>query len=441
MKYPLGPWAEDNSARQQYADDGVSSYTESTIPSEVRALSYNVYPNVLSFNAIDTRSGFNSGKLTSKTPVTSASLHKKQVETLDLCEFHKMYASGSAGTTHTDGKVLLLSHIGTDVATSDLLGETINKCFSKLTQKANGPFTGTTFVGESPEMIRDLGNKLDFLCGHNYDSTKSLVKTVLKNKAASALALARIVSTSWLDYQFAIKPTINDVGNLISAYVNKQADLAPTFIKASYVQTSSDSVRYAPVNMLAQIAVLDVSIVEYMAKMGYRVVIDNVTWDAAPAVDKSYGLTLNDAVPALWELTPYSWMSDYFLNLNQIFDAYSVRRGTSSFGWQVTMVKKTHSSVWDPLTWYDGGPLSSVKRGGCVVKDIQFSRIPLNVDSFYPSLEFSSPSAMQAANMAALAVTRLVKPLALERSLPRPKWLDMNRLFRSSFTRQGFKPL
>lgn len=129
----------------------------------------------------------------------------------------------------------------------------------------------------------------------------------------------------WLEYSFGIQPLINDVKNGIVAYERWCEEYHGSVPIWGTGTDESLLFQTAPYNVeLSQnIATTGVyksvlkSSCRYKGEYGYRVSAEGPT-DRAKQL---CGFTLSEFIPTVWELLPFSWLADYFVNVGTILTA------------------------------------------------------------------------------------------------------------------------
>jgi len=303
-------------------------------------------------------------------------------------------------------------------------------------------FQAGIFLGEGGEalkMIRDRGQKL-FLGLSNYLSftagnavpTKFRYTTgtnrtwivrgmkitrKVRTRKTNWKALSQWLSGNWLEYSFGAKPLANDLSDAVKAYqglleqTDKHRERIPAFGKNQEYffedrnRTSVGNVYYLrQFQVRGSVSVRYILFIEYSAK----------GWTPENDVLHRFGLTAEEFVPTIWELTPWSFLWDYFTNIGDILEATTTATSEVKFvvktvrKWAVSEVKASVDESYmrslygnTPKYEWSGSPGYTMRHKKYVVRSALGS-IP------FPRLQLSIPNmGTQWLNMAALATQKL----------------------------------
>jgi len=136
---------------------------------------------------------------------------------------------------------------------------------------------------------------------------------------------AKRAADAWLQYSFAISPTISEVNSLvdsISSYMAKESWSARYTGKGSVVwHDRSGTPSSLSTGAYGSGIRLDVEQWHHSYSVQYTA---GVIYDTSSAnsysLPKSFGLTFGDIIPAAWELVPWSWVVDYFTTMGDYLD-------------------------------------------------------------------------------------------------------------------------
>lgn len=257
-------------------------------------------------------------------------------------------------------------------------------------------FQGGVFLGELRETIhlitspaKSLRNGIAGYLATLKKRKRSLKRVPAKKRLATA---NRILSDTWLEYSFGWKPLLHDIDDAAKTLANRLASSPkwkPVFAKGIDEYTASNRVES-----------LSGSIVEAINHRVDYVTRQEVQYRGQVSIEHPYskvsfhsGLGLNDFVPTVWELIPYSFLVDYFANIGAIISAssllqsnlrWSARTARSFFSCEV---KDTIIKVTNNVNFATFGTCSPVteKRTKAVV-----SRAPY-AGSLVPPLNFYVP--------------------------------------------------
>ncbi len=129
-----------------------------------------------------------------------------------------------------------------------------------------------------------------------------------------------------------------------------------------------------------------------------------------PPFRQNFGLTLDEFIPTVWELIPYSFLVDYVTNIGAIIDGYSLNK--SGLKWlaigeeRVATTKVSGEIRIRPSIVSGNQILDSIIRPSTPLIRIRryLSRAPYNYANLVPPLEFKIPGcSTQWLNIGALA--------------------------------------
>lgn len=229
------------------------------------------------------------------------------------------------------------------------------------------------------------------------------VATIKKNKGRG---MKKLLREAWLTYSFGIMPTIADVNNLASA-VQSFLDKKDRFVRLTGTAKTdwiSSSTSEASFLLRGNVT----SVVGYYHKLSYRYVAGlkvNVESENDYTAASHFGVTLGEIVPALWELTAFSWMADYFSTVGDwLEDTFSSHCETTTY------VNLTKRYSVDATIFYLPKPLSgtmSLSGGngtynyGCIRRET-FSSLPTRQLRFKSADEIGVNSVARLLNLISL---------------------------------------
>jgi hypothetical protein len=217
----------------------------------------------------------------------------------------------------------------------------------------------------------------------------------------------------WLELQFNLKPLVSDITNGLIAL----DDLA-FFTRKKCEGTGSADERSSPI-LVRHVCTTptagssgvsgivtttgDVSFT-YDSKLG-------ATWSPSPGVGTYRALKTQwqDVLPAMWELFPYSFIADYFSNLQEVIMGHSFDFTVWANLWQ-----SRFSKIQGSFISRDEPPNGaySIRLDGNIASSellsITFNRDPASATDFIPKLEVGLPSLAQSANLIALSAARFI---------------------------------
>lgn len=331
----------------------------------------------------------------------------------DDCRFYP-YLSTING--HLNGFHLSESQIGVDQPDSKISMVTADNqaktAFVKRAREVQTSFQGGVFLGELGESLRMLVSPAKSL----RKGISAYLGTLKKRRRQvrrvpprrRKTAARKILADTWLEYAYGWRPLLSDIDEaaklLASRHLasnEKWKPISAFGIDQVYQPRLFDAYGSSFVNQSK------VAFESYSKKqVTYRGQVSivnpvNRPWDHA-------GFTLNDFVPTVWELIPYSFLVDYFTNIGDVISAATFFR--SNLRW-VARTEFTYHSTKAVSTMWVATPSGSFSRevSGMPVREHRtktiFSRAPYT-GSLVPSLEFSIPGwGTKWINMGALLVS------------------------------------
>jgi hypothetical protein len=230
-------------------------------------------------------------------------------------------------------------------------------------------------------------------------------------------SISNFVSNTYLEYNLGWRPAISDIGKVIDELATSERLLNVDEITASAVSDpasafeSSSSVSEANLSVTCRRVAKAWSSVRYV---GAVVLERNL---GVGKLQGNFGLTLENFVPTLYELLPYSFVLDYFSNLGQVVN--SICFMNSRLGW----VCQTRRNESEAITSSVSAAFNSTPPAGTVlikeavelspytsrVRQVSFVRTGIGAPPV-PSLVFHLPNrTSQWATIGALLGSRLKK--------------------------------
>lgn len=272
-------------------------------------------------------------------------------------------------------------------------------------------------MGESVRMVNSLGRDL-------YGASTKYLRDL--KQIASRLRpreVARVVSEKWLEYRFGIRPLVNDIGGFIDAcYQNRYGRPPSVNIRASGKSSEKNPSTTSSFGMAHHLVV---TTAEKRSDYGFRIYgVVGLTDNQVPPFSQEFGLTLDEFVPTLYELIPYSFLVDYVSNVGAIIDAYSLNKSTVKWlasGEERKSVCKL-SAVLSP-SFVPGWIIQDSVAHPCtpIIRTWRsVSRGMYSVGQLIPDLEFKIPgTSTKWLNISALAHLHAESALALRKAANR----------------------
>lgn len=270
--------------------------------------------------------------------------------------------------------------------------------------------------GETLRMVNGAGRELM----HGMRSYLSDCDRLIKY--ANPRNLLRSISRRWLELSFGWKPLVSDIDSGLNALNTFRAGRMPII----HIREQAKSAEMNQPTRLTQ-DIEDFHIERLVTKtFRYECKIYGVVGlsDDQLLTTNNLGINLSEVVPTIWELIPYSFLADYFVNIGAVIDAYSINK--SGVKWLNLGELRACDVVMTPLVTprtFSGWKTTAfhVSAGEPIRRSrVRKSRGVFSVGSLIPELEFKIPgSSTRWCNVAALAFQHLDTSKRLRRALSR----------------------
>jgi len=421
-RHPLGPWAEtmDYSTTDLQKTSSTPEYRDSD---DSVAVTWDFYISGLR-GLRESKSGVNNGKATSYLP-SAASLVKSEntVESFASATTHRNVWNGFQFVGQ-HGTFSFPVPSDNTMITGPLVvnkAECINTAYLKLAKKLGPGIQGPVVHGEFKESKDMVHHALSAITTKLNNSTQSLSRFVKAVRQKDVRYIGEVIADIHMEFTFGVKPLINDIDNAMATIARKNNSeskyrkISATFVKDGHnLSIIPAFVAMGPSIYLTKSSSINEKVV---VKIGgiydARSRLEPPTGQSHP-----YGGGIDQVGVTALELLPYSWLAEYFVNIQDFVSASAFPRGFLTNGWMVVIVRTIENNRYTPDNNNTGSPttLSSISSGQNKRTYFSFNRDPINLDSFTPSLVFSEPDLSQATNIVALALQRLTHVT------PRQRW-------------------
>lgn len=249
---------------------------------------------------------------------------------------------------------------------------------------------GGNSIAELRETIEGAARPGQVLYRQTWDFVGALGK-LKKVYRTSPMAYGRAITDAWLGYSLAIKPTVGDIDDAWSALANLAGnlgcfDLLPIVGNAESTSLVSEELLGIPHMSQASSR----KIVKLTSSVRYKGSLRCAPAGSYQGVAQNFGVTFDDILPAIWEAIPFSFVLDYFVNMQECLDAIRYLRN------EPTCMRVTYRNVLNTV-WTDFIPTPdvahyppSVSGGRAFVRCSYVNRHSLN-EVVYPGLQFRMP--------------------------------------------------
>lgn len=451
-KHPVGPWTETKLLANYVTITAGLKVTYDT-PSGVHAETLQHPAEVRVSSGSDTRSGFNSSnqprgfifrgrfvptvsrkaKFTTPRNASRVLVQTKYVPNTYLGKAVDVYG----GIYRYSGSTVLSeASLPSSGFTSDV-DETHNLALTKFINRQASVVKGIAILGEGKQTLEGFKSLANVFVGAHNEGTKNLVKALKGSRTSGLTALVSRYSDAHLAYAFAVKPALSDIHDLYTTtrdkVLYKPLPLEKVRASAKLVQRSppfSFVGNWGNPQFIERSYAIQETIISLGASIRHECVEQFI-----PTLPELYGFSFGELFSGIWEATPYSWLSDYFGNLNQVLNLLAMHRQVWQDGWYVT-IQKTDSYATRELTGVFVGLGDHKNEGmsgqpGSISKRVfSFSRTPYNVDNAGIMPIIHLPQLSQMANIAALVTSRLTKAPIITAYMSEHKARDFRRLLR-----------
>jgi len=301
-----------------------------------------------------------------------------------------------------------LSAYGTldSFAVSNIKSQALVKFLAKV-DKAQHEFSGLIFLGELRETLRMLHFPFKAL-------NNGIVDHFLKLKKLSTVTrgfetFRRIAAESWLEVAFGWKPLINDIKDLLSAIDRISATPVKEKLSASFVSEVKNAPFGAGYGYGKEPYFLTTGSDKITLQVRYYGALNLASLPVNREKVKSLlGFDLSQVPSAIWELTPWSFLIDYFVGIGDFIQAATTR--TSVLSWwakseryvrdiNLSVVEDVRSNQQIQGLWYNW-----FKPGSFHVRHVSGRRDPM--PSLAPGIQFRLPGLTSLKWLNILALTQ-----------------------------------
>lgn len=222
--------------------------------------------------------------------------------------------------------------------------------FLKRLRKTQVAFSAPTFLGElreSIDMIRHPAKGLS-------DLARSYIHRVKDAKKKSPRNWKGNLSSLWLEQAFGWQPLISDINSAHAAYKtlnNVKTKFVSGFGKVEILRPSTPNPNiYVDATWPGFMTSRITEIQKESAFVKLRGVVKREV--QAPLVEKLsyFGFTPSEFLPTAWELLPWSFLIDYFVNIGDIIEANVTSRADIAWTDRSDVISKEYLAVITPFT-------------------------------------------------------------------------------------------
>jgi hypothetical protein len=292
------------------------------------------------------------GKGSGRIPKFNAyeyTFHEEDLGTVDFSTSARDFLIGPCGGSLLDpftitGNLVLTDSHPLPTFVSDQARRNCFHDFIGKIGKAQESLQSLVSVGESRETFKMLRHPLRSLV----DVTTKYVRSAGTSyrdirRRPKPKELAEALNASYLEWTFGVAPLLSDIRNATKAYYNARDEY--TVVKRISARVTEDSSStfdagfYGPFAGMSGNKFIDTKNTARLQYLTYLTSSAPMSPGESPFL-RDLGLTTSSFVPSLYELIPWSFVLDYFVDIG----GYLNREVTVSRNWQVTACV-TESSV------------------------------------------------------------------------------------------------
>jgi hypothetical protein len=320
-------------------------------------------------------------------------------------------SNGVIATVSVSGDLLswLLPVLG--VESLDLDDNAVDETRSRMKRKfinVTSQWRSGTFFGQFEKTVQQFRHPAqgmrDLLAGR--------LAKLARRKYRNARDFLTAAEDSYLELQFGWKPFARDMADASKALSNVRSD------EAERCSASTDNVGAPPSSTSISTVNLPGTHIyfDYYMRGESRKIRQRLSGAAKAVLPHSVGGITSDAgllpqefLPTLWQITPWSFVVDYFTNVGNIIDSvswwntgqvYCSESFLSEIDESISATLRTDlfNSSWSGYTpLFCTGSLGGWKRN-----EIVYSRSDFSLDGWFPRLHFNLPNLRQDLNLSAL---------------------------------------
>jgi hypothetical protein len=295
----------------------------------------------------------------------------------------------------------------------DVVAEVTNRSIRKFLDAYDSALSSIELgqdIGEIGATIRSIIHPLnslrEFTLSH-LSKVLKLTKTV-KHKAS----LTKMIADTFLEFKFGWNPLVADIGQAYADLVNNNHFQLTPIRGSAYREFPNTNIGWSTYvslpNMVVQYSALVTGAYSVTLKGAVRCNAEN----GHIGFLQNMQLDLPHFVPTIWDLLPYSWIVDYFVNIGDIIKALSLNLANLAWGVRTTRIT-TNFSQSHQLVANNVPPLWEILSKDCFAVNpsgslVLFSRTAISPGDLIPSVRISLPLGSEKPweNMAALLFGR-----------------------------------
>jgi hypothetical protein len=349
-----------------------------------------------------------------------SSLQRKGLTVFNDMSYEKqesvIVTSGTGGEFERDAVTITCSGIGRKFSVKH-----DGNWFARLVRPSDSSQPLSVFPVHSSSDVQELQKEVSTRClarrgmsdSNLFESVAEIRQTLklikrpldslnkLLSRASSLKGRAKSASEAWLTYRYGVMPVVRDIGAVIQGLKEKVGNVRRT-TRASgnlsrYAYSSQSYVLGSPAyTLLYGIQKTDEVIVRAMSLDEYVV-----------SLYENIGFTTKGLVTLPWELIPYSFVADWFVNLGDFLQALVPLPGVQQLGSCLT-TRRVITNIYSPISMNRSTYVTLRQiSGSCLSRLTTKVRTQLFPPSLVVKSDFKFDDATRLADSLALIVQKM----------------------------------
>jgi hypothetical protein len=325
---------------------------------------------------------------------------------IDLGPPHPSYSWSLTGDLVTP--VIPSWNVDSIVAKCSNIAET--QFLQKLAQKQTS-FHGGVFLGEIRQAVRAIRSPLTAL-RVSFDRYLHKVSLYKRRRGRNTVReINRAIAGTYLEAVFGWEPLVSDIDDAMRASARRLTYLPPVdHVQAKASDSGAREDTPSEFYIGAGSGYISFKVMtEYEVSVSFKGGFFESS--SFGGISTDFGVGVRNFVPTVWELIPWSFVADYFINVGDCLEALSastsalfyVTKGTKRTVRAYYVPTDTHFNQQGVYPYVIGNRSASL--GTCSVSHVIVQRNAVIPSQLAPSLAFSCPGlfSKQSLNLAALA--------------------------------------
>lgn len=263
---------------------------------------------------------------------------------------------------------------------------------------------GGAFIAEFAETIRFLANPISSVYRHtmSYVGRVGSLKKVYKR---DPVKYGKLLGSAWLAYAFGLAPLVDDVNDAYAAVQSLSEELGA--VDTVRIIGTGNNVTLTSIQTGVTVPYANYCSQDITDFIEYGVRYLGVVRCKPPSpmlIADNFGVGFTDILPAVWEGVPWSWLIDYFTNVNEMLESVSL--AFADFSWVNETIRNRAVRSYSSAKAFPPEPAyytTEAFGGQGYTQSTVVKRVPTTVP--YPSWQFRIPGLpRQYANVAALVL-------------------------------------